>query len=336
MGTGNWITSRSLGEAEVTVAASDPADGQIELVGSALSSDADTVRFSATSTYREIQRTLTADYLPYPHDALAHVVYSQSTIGLQDVNLVGDLRANGDVNDWGVSQVFGDITTTTNGSIEASLFDSDTDTTFVADSLYLPAIDFDWLFAAAEPLTVPADRAFSSEALTPTYNLWGSTSAAGLYSIDGNGSYVVLHAMYVEACLVVKNVTRLYVCTPHGGTTYFYHTSPDSTRWPALFVDGNVEMRIEEGSWLVMHPTLGMMEITSSLDGVFACTGDFWGPQRYANRPITMTGAILAGEAHILGPGTTIIYDTDFNDTPLVELVKDTGLWLIAHSVIEQ
>lgn len=336
LGTGTWITDRSIGETRVTVSADDPADGQIELVGATLSSDADTVRFSSTGSYRTIQRTLAADYLPFPHDVMAHVVYSQSTIGLQGVNLVGDLRANGAVGDYGSVTVDGDITTTNNGSISASLFDTDTDTTFVADSLYLPAIDFDWLRAAAEPLTVPYGGRFTNNILTPDYNPWGNPSPAGIYSIDGDGDKIYLHNLYIEACLVVYDVDRLRIRSPWGNTTRYYHTTPDSTRLPALLVDGYTEMLIEAGSWGIWHPTRGFITVSSGLDGVFVCTGELWGPQSGASNPITVTGAILAGEAHILGPGTTLIHDPNLMDTPLVELVKATGLRLIAHSVVEQ
>ena len=62
-----WLAQRALGDGTVTVAASDPADGHVEVNGAIGSSSADGVRLTATATVSGLTRVLRADYLPLPH-----------------------------------------------------------------------------------------------------------------------------------------------------------------------------------------------------------------------------------------------------------------------------
>jgi hypothetical protein len=94
-------------------------------------------------------------------------------------------------------------------------------------------------------------------------------------------------------------------------------------------------MRIEGYSQDVIHPTLGTIHVYSGLDGAFVCTGEFWGPQSYADDPIDFTGAIIAHEVHIRGESTDMQHDARFNRNPVVGFVQETGLRLVAGSVRE-
>lgn len=335
-GTGAWIASQDIGKGRVSVAATDPADGSVEIVLGTASSAADTVRLVAAGSFQGLTRKLQADYLPPPHEIVTYVVSSLSTVGLQNVDVTGRIRANSTISDYGGVTLNGNLTTVEGAAVSASLVDTDTDTVFVADSLAFPDINFAYLKSVAEPLTVPWDRTFSNHVLTPDRNHWGAASSEGIYSIDGGGGEIYMYNCYLEACLVVYNTTVFNI---HGrwssDAVWFYHASPDTTRLPALVVDGDIDMRVERLSMDVSHPTLGNIQVTSGLHGVFACTGEYWGPQTYADDPITLVGAIIAGEAHIRGPGTTIRHDPALNRSALVELTENKGLRLLAGTVKE-
>jgi hypothetical protein len=335
-GTGPWIIGQEVGKGTVSVAASDPADDWVEIVLGTPSSSADPVRFIATGTHQGLQRRLQARYVPPPHESVTYVVSSATTVGLQGVDLTGRIRANGAVSHHGGVTLNGHITTVTGSAVSASLVDADTDTIFVADSLSLPDINFAYLRSVAKPLTVPWNRVFANHVLTPDRNHWGSLSPEGIYSINGGGNDIYMVNCYLEACLIVYNTPTFHIRNPWSSYAVpFYHTSPDTTRLPALVVDGDLDIRVERQIINVSHPTLGEIIVSSGLRGLFACTGEFWGPQSYANNPIEMVGAIIAGQVHIQGPGTRIRHDPGLNSAALVEFVQATGLRLIPGSVEE-
>ncbi len=335
-GTGAWVAGQDIGKGRVSVAATDPADGSVEVVLGTTSSVADTVRLISAGSYQGLTRKLQADYLPPPHESVTYVIGSLSTVGLQNVNVTGRIRANGTISDYGGVTLNGNLTTVEGSSVSPSLVDFDTDTLFVADSLSFPDINFAYLRSVAEPLTVPWDRTFSNHVLSRERNHWGAVSPAGIYSIDGGGGEIYMYNCYLEACLIVYNTSVFNIHTRWSSdAVWFYHASPDTSRLPALVVDGDVDMRVEHLSMDVYHPTLGLIQVRSALHGAFLCTGEFWGPQTYADAPIELVGTIIAAEAHIRGPGTVIRHDPRLNRSALVELTEPKGLRLVPGTVRE-
>lgn len=331
-GATTWLDQRAVGDARVTVVASDPADGRVAVDGSVGSSSADPVRLTSTATYRGVARALQADYLPLPHLALTHAVYGQTHICAMGVTLEGRVRANGDVFDYGAVTIHGDVTTLTGATVYPNLDDEDTDVIYVSGTLPLPAVDFDWFVAAGERISLPVSRVISTTRITPTSNPYGSASARGIYWIDANYGDLYLHQVAIEACLVVLNADEVFVGSSSGGTTPYYHRSPDPDRLPALVVEGDLTMRVEGGVTVTL-PAIGVT-YTCGMEGVFFCTGDFWGPQLDASTAITVNGAIVGDALHLRGPGTLIRHDPNLNRSPVVEMTRN-GLRLQAATTQE-
>ena len=78
-------------------------------------------------------------------------------------------------------------------------------------------------------------------------------------------------------------------------------------------------MAIEEDI-LTVNTALGSYQLDAGFVGAVYCTGEFRGPQQDAARPIVFEGAIVAEEAHILGPGTLLRHIPELSWKPLVEL----------------
>lgn len=321
---GLWIEQKPLGDASISVDAEDPLDGEIRRDGALISSSADSVRLTATAALRGIARSRQATYLPFPHEALRYVGFSATTLGLQNVALEGRLRASGAVAHQGGATLHGDVTTLAGQSISADLDDLDTDFHYAANALALPAIDFAWFQAAGERITLPYNRTIANTVITANRNPYGSPSAAGIYWIDAGRTSVYFYNVAVEACLVIRNATTVTIGDWYGGTTYYYHHTPDPDRLPALLVEGHLTMRIEAGGTLGGAGGL-VPGIRSDLEGVFACTGTLWGPQDSAVAPIECDGAFLANELHLLGPCTRIRHRPELDLQPLAEL---TGVGL--------
>ncbi|MCK4411936.1 MAG: hypothetical protein KAY32_00195 [Candidatus Eisenbacteria sp.] len=328
-----WIENKPIGAGLVTVEASDPGDGLLGANGAAGSSTADTVRLTARATVRGVSRGLQADFIPLPHWTLRNVAYSRTTISLMGIALEGRLRANEDVIDGGVLDVHGDITTVAGEQVSASLTDEDTDVFFVADTLGPPEVDFTWFREAGEEISLPSMNLLANVVITAQSNPYGSPSPAGIYWIDAGGEDVYFGNLVIEASLAVIDCDDLFI-GGGGGTTDYYHASPDPARLPAMVVQGNVEMSIEGGkSWPVMID--GETEtVSSGLRGVFFCTGNFQGPQMGASQSIRVTGALLAARLDLVGPGTRIRHDPDLNLLPLAEMTRP-GLRLLAGTTEE-
>ncbi|MCK4305111.1 MAG: hypothetical protein KAY24_12810 [Candidatus Eisenbacteria sp.] len=334
LGTGTWISAKPIGNGTVTVVATDPEDGMIEPDGSAGSSTADTVRLSSAATAANFTRSLVADYVPFPHEALRQVAYGRDYIGLQGVDVEGRLRSNGSVLDQGSGVlVRGDITTLTGETVSASLDDADTDVFFVSDSLTMPAVDFSWFQDAGEEVGLPMSGFFLNSVFTRDSNPNGSPSARAIYWIDAAGGDVYFYQVAAEACIVVLNANDVIVGSWLSQAYRYYHRSPDPDRLPALLVQGNLHMKIKADS-LTFSMGGADTTVACGLEGVFYCTGELWGPQLYATDPIKVEGALLADELHLIGPGTLIRHDPDLNMNPLAELTQP-GLRLVADSTRE-
>lgn len=331
-GVTTWLDQRAVGDGRVTVVASDPADGHVEVNGSLGSSGADGVRLTSTATFRNVARTLRADYLPLPHRALASAVYGRDHVCAMGVTVEGRLRTNGDVFDYGSVTIHGDVTTLSGSTVHPSLDDADTDVFYTTTSLAFPAIDFDWFVAAGQRISLPASRLISTTPITSTFNPYGTASARGIYWIDADGGDVYLYRVAIEACLVILDANCVYVGSTSGGTTPYYHHSPDPDRLPALVVEGDLTMRVEGGLTITVGTT--PVTYTCSMQGVFCCTDDFWGPQVDASTAITVDGAILGESLHLRGPGTLIRHDPNLNLNPVVEMTRD-GLRLVSTSTQE-
>ena len=331
-GSTTWLSQRAVGDGLVTVVASDPADGSVAVNGSAGSSDADPVRLTATATYRGVSRALLADYLPLPHPALTNAIYGETHICAMGVTVEGRVRSNGDIYDYGAFTVHGDVTTLSGATVYPSLDDADTDVFYVASAVAIPAVDLNWFVAAGQCIALPVSRVISTARITPTHNPYGAVSARGIYWIDANYGDLYLYQVAVEACLVVLNADEVFVGSTSGGTTPYYHRSPDPDRLPALVVEGDLTMRVEGGLTITI-PASGAT-YSCGMEGVFLCTGDFWGPQLDASTAITVNGAILGDALHLRGPGTLIRHDPNLNLNPVVEMTRD-GLRLISTSTQE-
>lgn len=332
MATPTWIHDKPIGEANVTVVATDPEDGVIEPNGALGSSSADTVRLTATADLGSLSRVLVGDYVPLPHKALRHVLYAGSDLHMQQVDVEGRLRANGDVLDVGGALLRGDIITLAGDSVTASLDDDDTDIFYVADTLFMPEVDFSWFQAAGEEIA-PFMGWIANVAITPTENPYGSPSARGIYWIDAEGGDIYFYRVAIDACIAVLNANDVVIGSWMASSQPYFHRSPDPDRLPALVVDGNLQMNIEGGTISVLVEGTPVT-LNCGLRGVFYCTGEFWGPQMYASTPITVNGAILADEVHVLGPGTLIRHDPGLNMNPLAELTR-AGLRFVPNSTRE-
>jgi len=329
-----WIEDRQIGAATVAVNASDPGDGRLETSGALGSSDADTVRLTATARVAGIERTLASDWLPLPHLALRNAICARGSVTLGSVLIEGRVRANGGVTTTGSTDLFGDVTTLAGGSVSSILDDGDTDIFFVADSLPFPAVDLSWFVAAGERISLPAFPAITSTWITPDHNPYGSPSPEGIYWIDAAGANIALSDLAVVACLVVRNARTVYVSDIWGDTTDYYHASPDPGRLPALIVEGDLVLRIEGGKVWNLTVDGTPLVVTSGLEGVFYCTGSFVGPQDGASTAIRVHGAILADEITLTGPSSWIRHDADLNTLPLAQLTRP-GLRVLAGSVRE-
>ncbi len=314
------LNQKPIGSGVVTVMASDPTDGMLQVSGGTGSSDADTVRFTATADIDGVTRTLVTDFVPLPSKVLEYAVFSNTTVGLQDAYVEGRIRANGDVTDWGGGGVFGDITTVTGSVVSAGLDDDDTDLHMVADSLFMPVVDFNWFTMAGAKLTLPFDRVVDWAVIDASNNPHGSASPRAIYWINASGGNVYFYRCAIRACIVILNANWVYFGGWSNWAAEIILESPDPDRLPALVVDGNLVMQIEAGSF-----TLGMQTYESHIDGVVYCTGELWGPQYEADDPILVKGALLANEIHVMRAGTAVQHDTNLNINPMVGL---TGLGL--------
>ncbi|MFH1142993.1 MAG: hypothetical protein V1774_00445, partial [Candidatus Eisenbacteria bacterium] len=299
-----WMEKRPIGAALVTVQAADPSDGHLGQNGANGSSDADTVRLTATANVGSIARTLQADFLPLPHLALRYAVCSRTTIDLQQVYIEGRVRANEDVIDLAGADIFGDITTVEGEAVSSSLDDADTDVFFVPDTLGIPPVDFEWFRQAGQRITLPAFPLIANTVITAGFNPYGNPSPRGIYWIDAAGKNVYLSRVAIRACLAILNAGNVYVATALGNTTSYYHASPDPDHLPALVVDGDLFMRIEGGTTWSVDLGEGTIVITSELTGAFLCTGDLYGPQQYAENPIDVEGTLIADKIVLVGPLT--------------------------------
>lgn len=329
-----WMQDRAIGPARVTVRASDPRDGVLGKDPARGSSDADTVRLIADATVEGTTRYLTADYLPLPHFGLRYAACSATTMELAYVHLEGRVRASGAVLNGGSADIYGDITTVTGSTVTGDLDDGDTDVFYVADSLALPAIDFDWFCNAGERITLPAYPLISYATITSESNPYGNPSAAGIYYIDANDQNVYFDHVALIACLVIINARRVYIGDYYGNPTHYYHASPDPEHLPAMLVEGDLTMRIDGGHiWTITKgPTT--IQVSCALEGVFCCTEDLIGPQQYATDPIEVEGAFLGETVELTGPGTLIRHNPALNAVPLVEMTRP-GLRLLAGTTEE-
>jgi hypothetical protein len=325
-----WIQDKPIGDAMVTVTALDPQDGDIRVRGVSESSSADSVELTATTQVGEILRTLTATYVPLPHPALRNVIFGATYMEFDGVSVEGRLRSNGNVVHVGGASIHGNITTLNGASVSSSLDDSDTDIFRDAATMALPAVDFTWFRDAGEQILLPVNRLISNTIITPSSNPLGTASANGIYWIDAGNGDLYLYNVAVEACIAVLNADDVSIGWS-GTTTRYYHHSPDPDRLPAMLVDGDLRMYIEAGGSFTIP---GGSVVTSDLEGVFYCTGYFYGPQVDASTPISVDGAIIANEVYLVGPGTTIRHAPHLNRDPLVELTKP-GLRLVPGSTRE-
>ena len=312
-----WLTEAAVGAGRVTVTAGDPGDGLLAANGSTGSSTADTLRLTARAWVRDAERGLRVDCLPLPHTALRAAAFGASYVGLQGVVLEGRVRGNGEIRHVGGATLYGDITTLEGASVSNDLDDDDTYITYVTTSLALPSVDFSWFRAAGEQVSLPWHGTLLNTHLTPEYNPYGSVSAEGIYWIDAHGGDVYLYNVALEACLAVVDASDVVVGDWWGDGTRYYHRSPDPERLPALLVDGDLTMRIEASS---EYHVPGIGTVTSGVEGVFFCTGDFWGPQYGSSEAVNCEGAFLANKLHLTGPGTRIRHAPELNLRPLVEL----------------
>ncbi len=333
LGTGKWIENKGIGGGSFTVEATDPADGIIEIDGRVGSSGADTVRFAATGELSAALRGLRADYVPLPHAALRNAGYSRTTLALDGVAVEGRLRANGAVQDLGGTQVHGDITTLAGNPVSETLDDADTDIFFVSDSLSLPTVDFEWFRDAGGRISLPWHRTIRQTSITAASNPYGSPSPEGIYYIDATNGDVYFEDVAIYACIAILKVRNVVIAELSGATTY-YHESPDPERLPALLVDGDLTMKIEEGGSLWFYVGGAWRPHASHISGAIFCTGTLWGPQIDALRPITVEGAFVADLLRLEGPGTLIRHDPTLNTNPLVGLHGE-GLRIVPGSTRE-
>jgi hypothetical protein len=289
------------------------------------------VRLAATGQSGSATRTLAAEYVRLPHEALKCAVYARTTLGLQDVRVEGRLRANDNVYlPGGPVAVRGDITTRNGATIDTSLADADTDTFYVATAQPRPDPGFNWFKDAGEKILLPFTRIYDGMILAPGYSNESAASGEGIYYIDAAGGPVTIRNSVLIACLAVLNASTVSIEGPFGSVTRYHHESPDPDRLPALLVQGNLTMRIEYAEW---SATILMVSqsFTSGLEGVFFCTGSFWGPQLSASKPIEVHGAILGADVHLVGAGTFVRHNLDLNLNPVAEFTL-SGLRLIPNT----
>ncbi len=326
-----WLSNKDVGPGRVSVSASDPGDGMIASDGGSFSSSADTVRLSATGVAGDVSRSLMADYVRLPHEALKYVVFANKDLGLDGVKIEGRLRANEDVYvDNHIPEIFGDITSVTGKSIDAVFHDADTDTFYAPTSQWRPVPDFQWFKDAGVQVPLPFTRRVSGMILAPGFSNRSAPSAEGIYWINANYGDMSLTNCALEACLAIVNAGTVYISDGYGGTTLYYHHSPDPGRLPALVVDGKLTMRMDYGEASV-NMGAGTVTVASGVHGLVYCTEEFWGPQVNPSDPILFEGAIIGNNVHIIGPGTLIRHDPDLNLNPLVEFAL-SGLRLVPNS----
>ena len=323
-----WISNKTVGHGLVSVTALDPGDGKVPPDGTTGSSTADTVRLSATGQVGALTRTLAAEFVRWPHEAVKQAVHSRTTIDLSGVTVEGRLRANGVVTLISASDIYGDITTLLGKSVTAALDDDDTDLYFVTDTLAMPAVDFGWFRDAGEKITLPpVTRLLSNRVFGPGLNTGGQPSPEGIYWIDATGGNVYLQNVAVIGTLAILNANTVYIGSSLGVPTNYYHEPYDPARMPALVVQGNLSMYIE-GNAYSFSVTGTPYSVTCGVTGVIHCTGTFLGPQANASLPGTFEGAIIANEVHLYGPGTLIRHEEAYNLNPIAGLTL-SGLRLI-------
>ncbi len=322
-----WINNKTVGLGWVSVTALDPGDGKVPPEGATGSSSADTVQLSATGQVGTITRTLAAEYVRWPHEAMKQAVYSRTTIDLSGVTVEGRLRANGAVTLSTTSDIYGDITTLLGKSVTAGLDDDNTDIYFVADTLGLPAVDFDWFHDAGEAITLPVTRLLSNKVYGPGVNPSGTASPDGIYYIDASGGNVYLQNVAVIGTLAVLNANTVFIGSSLGVPTNYYHVPHDPARMPALVVQGDLSMYVEGNTYAF---SLGATPyiVTCGVTGAIYCTGTFLGPQVNATLPGAFEGAIMAHQVSLYGAGTLIRHEEAYNLDPIAGLTL-SGLRLV-------
>lgn len=322
-----WISNKTVGHGLVSVTALDPGDGTVPPDGATGSSAADTVQLSATGQVGALTRTLAAEYVRWPHEAMKQAVYSRTTIDLSGVTVEGRLRANGAVTLNSTSDIYGDITTLLGKSVTAGLDDDDTDILFVTDTLGMPAVDFDWFHDAGQTITLPVTRLLSNKVYGPGVNPSGTASPDGIYYIDATGGDVYLLNVAVIGTLAVLNANTVHIGSSLGVPTNYYQVPHDRVRMPALVVQGNLSMYVE-GNPYAFSVGATPYSVTCGVTGVIYCTGTFMGPQVNATLPGTFEGAIIAHQVRLYGPGALVRHEEAYNLNPIAGLTA-SGLRLI-------
>ncbi len=332
--TPTWIDGKSLDEGTFTVNATDPEDGDVLVKGVSASSSVDTLRLTSTASIGGLTRSLATDFVPFPHAALRYVGYSNTTIDLQNVDIEGQLRANGDVLDQGGALLAGNITTIDGATVSASLQDLNTTVFYVPGKEFMPVVDYSWFKAAGKQISLPVSHVIMNCVISDESNPFGAVSPLGLYWIEAGGD-VVFWNVYISACIVITSASKVIVGDWSGNTTYFYHRSIDPDRYPALLTDGDLWMYIEDGGSATLKIDGEMTTVGCGLEGIFYTTKEFWGPQLNASSPIEVKGAFMAEKLHILGPGTHIEHHPGLHRNPIAQM-NGEGLRPVPGSTREQ
>ena len=304
----------------LTVEASDPGDGILEVDGKTDSSDADTIRLKATAKVGDFTRTIQADYLPLPIEALGYVLLSHKKLELNNGGYIeGRIRCNDHVTTDGFIDLYGNVTTVTGKSIDAGLIDENTTAIYADQPITFPVVDFDWFEDAGT--SIKHEPKIENTRITTTFAPGVAAKDFGqIYYIDCGGKDIRLHNLYVNACLVLIDAHNVFIGDKD--TPYDYvHISPDPTRLPALLVEGEVRMYINGG--VLADAITGCGDQESRLEGLFYATKKIEGPQKDASGAIEVIGSLMADEIILQAdPQTTIKHDIRMNSAPIIDFVQ--------------
>jgi hypothetical protein len=341
LGTGGWLGAEPVGDGSVSVTATYPNDGVVEVDGEVGSASSDTVRLTANGTHRDVSRRFRGDFVPLVHPALTAAVFSATTIRTYEVTVEGRVRGNGSFLDQGAvrSAIFGDVTTTIGGLVSPWIDDADTDVRYVSTAIALPALSFNWFRDAGERMSIPLLNTLSNASISDTENPLGQVSPDAIYWMDALGGTIIFTNVAVHACVAILNANEVIVHDAVSALlgspeTPYYHHSPDPDRLPALVVQGKLRMCIEGRRSLTLRDSGGTRSVTSSLGGVFYSTGLFKGPQFDAPGALTLEGAVVAGSVELYGDTLLVRHDPRLNTTPLAELTT-AGLRPVAGTTEE-
>jgi len=316
LGNGTWISNYSVGTGAATVAAADPADGQV--AGDPLG----VVTFTASSSCGLAKRAIAAQGRPVPGQAAKYVLCALSTNDLElrnSVSVYGDVRTRGKVVADANVALAGNIYTASGRDVTASLIDGNTQVIRTERVVPTPPVNLAWYVSAAQELTLPSTSGryeLNNALLTPTNNPFGLTQAQGLYYVNGRGAEVWIGNSSIVGTLVVENASRVLI---RKGCLF----RPSAKCYPALISTGDVTFEIERNlkesaAGRDFNGDADTRDVfVSRISGLIYSGGTFTGFQTGTDPgPFYFSGTVIANAIRITtGQSFHVSYDPDLAAT---------------------